>query len=172
MKITGTTGSDVFGVGDANSNDKYKAENFSALQIFALAGGDFLENDTAINSLIDGGDGADVLVGGSGNDVIFGGNGADQLFGNAGNDFLFADYDYNGGVPLRRTLPGDTINSDLLSTNAGSDTAIYIGIDQVFSKQGDNIFGMTTPTAGDKNNVNIANGILANALAQDFTKPF
>ncbi len=172
LKITGTNAGDIIVVGDGSSGDKYRAQNLAALQIFGLGGSDYLQNNTAINSLIDGGAGADVLVGGSGNDVLFGGDGQDSLYGQAGNDFIFADYDYNFGNPIRRTLTGDTVQGDLLSTGAGSDTAIYIGNDQVSAKAGDYIFGMTLPTAGDKNNVNIANGILANALAQDFTKPF
>lgn len=41
-------------------------------------------------TLLDGGDGNDVLVGGLGPDILIGGNGIDLLFGQGGNDILLA----------------------------------------------------------------------------------
>jgi Ca2+-binding RTX toxin-like protein len=49
---------------------------------------DTVENQTAVNSSIDGGDGNDHLIGGSGPDLLFDGAGSDELEGRDGNDRL------------------------------------------------------------------------------------
>jgi Ca2+-binding RTX toxin-like protein len=62
------------------------------LTINALAGDDVVDGTTmlagAIQLLVNGGDGADVLLGGDGNDVLSGGDGDDVLLGGPGLDVL------------------------------------------------------------------------------------
>ena len=76
---------------------------------------DFAKNDSALPSVIHGGQGVgdlgDTLQGGSGPDVLLGHNGNDMLTGNGGNDEI-----HGGG------------NNDTLSGNAGKDE--IVGDDQ------------------------------------------
>ncbi len=82
-----------------------------------------IAEDVLVGSLIDGGDGDDLLVGGAGQDILIGGAGFDHLIGGAGNDTLVGGKD------------ADTLEGGLGADNIdGGD-----GIDQVtyeHSKQG------------------------------------
>jgi hypothetical protein len=60
-------------------------------------------------TIIDGGNGNDVIVGGAGADVIYGGAGNDEIYGAAGNDLL-CDPDY-----YRNALIGGGGNDKLIS---------------------------------------------------------
>lgn len=54
-------------------------------------GNDTFVNLTQVRSVIDGGEGNNLLVGGAANDVILAGAGNDTLIGNRGNDELYGD---------------------------------------------------------------------------------
>jgi endonuclease/exonuclease/phosphatase family metal-dependent hydrolase len=58
--------------------------------VFGGAGNDLIYGGAG-NDLLFGGAGNDVLLGGHGNDMLFGGNGNDLLIGGRGNDLLFGE---------------------------------------------------------------------------------
>jgi Ca2+-binding RTX toxin-like protein len=95
-----------------------------------LGGNDAFVNNTAVNSMAQGGDGHDTLVGGSGTDVLDGGNGKDQLDGRIGNDTLSGGADED----VLRGGYGD----DLLK---GGDDRDYLygdwGRDSLYGEAGD-----------------------------------
>ena len=76
----------------------------------------------ALNNVLSGNGGADVLYGLAGNDVLDGGNGSDTLAGGAGNDILNGGSDnYNGGSDTYLFDLGggiDTINETIDYSNA------------------------------------------------------
>jgi Ca2+-binding RTX toxin-like protein len=148
LRIDGTGGDDVIRVG---ASDPIQIQNIECLQIFGAVGNDFLENDTGVSSLIDGGDGNDTLVGGGAADVIFGGDGVDTIYGRGGGDYLFADHEFNNRAPrVKHSVAGDKVYGDKspyandpLSNNPGIDTIVIIGIDSVDAggQVGDTIVG-------------------------------
>jgi Ca2+-binding RTX toxin-like protein len=90
-------------------------------------------------TLLEGGNGADVIVGGSGDDQLFGGNGNDTINGGAGADSLFggngddrldgdggADHFFGGrGDDVLVWDPGD--GSDVLDGGSGFDEMLFNG---------------------------------------------
>jgi Ca2+-binding RTX toxin-like protein len=103
---------------------RFKLANAEILQIFGEAGNDILVNNSDAPSMIDGGQGNDLIYGhdapsappGSRDDVLLGGANVDQLFGRGGNDYLFADYQ-----PVRVLPPQQ---KEVLDGGAGSDTGV------------------------------------------------
>ena len=75
--------------------------------------------------VIEGGNGADLVVGNDGDDILFGGNGGDTLMGLAGNDELFGG---NGADNLFGGAGNDLLDggngADLLDGGAGMDLLI------------------------------------------------
>jgi Ca2+-binding RTX toxin-like protein len=78
---------------------------------------DFVGASFGNPSLIDGGDGNDLLWGGTGNDTLIGGTGNDALYGLAGNDLLV------GGTGQDFLDGGSGV--DQLSGGTGDDTFFY-----------------------------------------------
>jgi hypothetical protein len=113
VRIDGTGAGDFIEVGLFGSGRPFQIQNIECLQLFGSAGDDTLRNDTNTASLIDGGDGNDLLVGGSNADVIFGGDGVDVIFGRGGNDFLFGDHEFNNRKPrVKHAVAGDYLFGD------------------------------------------------------------
>ncbi len=152
LRLNGTAGNDTMKVGTFGSGLPFQIQNVECLQMFGNAGADNLENDTAVSSLIDGGDGADTLVGGSATDVIFGGDGVDIIYGRGGNDFLFGDHEFNNRSPrVKHSAKGDKIYGDQglfvgdpFATNPGVDKIVAIGVDTISAggQVGDTIVGL------------------------------
>jgi hypothetical protein len=82
-----------------------KSYSVKQIVVYAGAGDDFVQNNTAIPSTIDGGSGNDVLDGGAGKDIIFGGAGDDIIYGRAGNDVLWGE----AGIDRLIGGPGDDV---------------------------------------------------------------
>jgi Ca2+-binding RTX toxin-like protein len=170
VRIDGTSADDFIQVGQFGSGRPFQIQNIECLQLFGGLGNDTLRNDTNTASLIDGGDGNDLLVGGSNADVIFGGDGVDVIFGRGGNDFLFGDHEFNNRKPrAKHPVGGDYIFgdrgfdpqfpqgfdpkhpgvvtagslSDPFAQKAGADTIVALGLDFVDAggQVGDTIIG-------------------------------
>ena len=104
--IHGTTGNDYINVTQANgrisvygaqiTNGVWKAASVNAASIARIFVDSYAGNDTIIlstvlkDTVVNAGEGNDMVYGGSGNDIIDGGPGDDMLFGGAGNDRLTA----------------------------------------------------------------------------------
>ena len=106
-QIFGAAGTDRIGGG--NGDDTVEA---GAGDDTIYGGAD--SNDTGINDIINGGDGADVIFAGSGNDSIDGGNGDDVVFGGAGSDTI------TGGAGDDDIFAGG--DSDIVTGGTGNDT--------------------------------------------------
>jgi Ca2+-binding RTX toxin-like protein len=135
-------------------------QNIECLQLFGNNGNDTLVNDTnplsSVGSLIDGGDGNDLLVGGNATDVIFGGDGVDTIYGRGGNDFLFGDHEFNNRSPqVKHSSSGDMIFGDAptpailglpsyVVIGPGVDKIVAIGSDTISAggQIGDTIVGL------------------------------
>jgi len=102
VTVNGTSGDDVIVVVIENGAlvihglaSKVVIEHFDfndTIHIAGLGGDDVIEaSGVGANGpklILDGGDGADVLIGGAGNDTLFGGAGDDVLIGGPGQDVL------------------------------------------------------------------------------------
>ena len=151
LRIDGTGNDDTIKVGTFGSSDPYQIQNIECLQLFGGVGDDTLQNDTNVSSLIDGGDGDDLLVGGSNVDVIFGGDGVDTIYGRSGGDYLFADHDFNNRSPIvKHAANGDKVFGDAglfagdpFATSPGIDNIVAIGSDSISAggQIGDTIVG-------------------------------
>jgi large repetitive protein len=93
--------------------------------------GDFAGTGNALNNLIFGGTGDDILRGGDGSDTLFGGAGADDLFGEAGNDtFIFgSDYRSASYTGTQITVNGSVADyaEDTVDGGTGFDTLRFQG---------------------------------------------
>jgi hypothetical protein len=145
VRIDGTSANDTINVGTFASADsatkkyRFRLQNIECLQLFGSTGNDTIRNDTAVSSLIDGGDGNDTLSGGSVVDVVFGGDGKDTIFGNDGDDFIFGDHEFNNRKPqVKHKADGDILNG-----GNGKDTIAFLGKDTVDAggQTGDTIIG-------------------------------
>ena len=124
FRVIGTGGSDQILVGIASSGQRFEIDAVESLQVFGEDGNDTVLNDTAVPSLIGGGDGDDSLTGGSASDVIFGGGGQDTIHGEGGNDYLFPDHAFNrnDGTTSEIVVPGESVLG-----GAGFDTVVAFG---------------------------------------------
>jgi agmatine deiminase len=107
------------------------AADVNRLTIAGRGGNDHIEIDQtagsiAVPTVINGGNGNDVLVGGSGNDVIYGGAGHDELVGAAGNDRLFGESgdDYLEGGPGNDVLDGGRGINELIQDFPSTSTPV------------------------------------------------
>ncbi|MCR5169186.1 MAG: hypothetical protein K6C33_01845 [Desulfovibrio sp.] len=95
----------------------------------------------ALDSLLEGGAGKDLLFGGAGNDVLVGGTDADRIFGGAGDDLLVGAGGATSAESLQREFAGKTNIEleDLVETNAtlAGDSALDGG--SLFGGEGDDI---------------------------------
>ncbi len=148
LSVQGTAGDDVIIVTAKNNliavsgvAGTFSATLVKSIVILGGAGNDVIiiagkqDNaalqDITLPTMIDGGNGDDVIQGGSGRDVIFGGYGSDSLLGRGGDDFLFGgpgDDALYGGDGNDTLLGGDGFDylfgqagGDLLSGGAGGD---------------------------------------------------
>ena len=84
-------------------------------------GNDSFTNSTTLPSVIDGGDGDDILTGGGGDDFILGGKGQDTIYGKEGNDTMIG-----------------SAGSDTMSGGGGNDLMKgESGMDLVYGDEGD-----------------------------------
>lgn len=145
------------------TSQTFTSSQVQKIVFIGFGGDDTFTNWTAVESLLLGNDGVDILTGGSGidvvnggsgNDVLNGGGGADRLIGNAGDDEL------NGGDGHDRLFGGSGVNEingddgddlifggDEIDTISGGN-----GADQIFSLAGDDIISLGnggTPGASD-----------------------
>ncbi len=109
LTLLGSGADDSMIVGPTASNPRYPFEVLDVEFLYLVGGdgNDVIVNDTnpgvpslGVPSLIDGGNGNDILVGGTNVDVIFGGAGIDAVLGNLGSDFLFADVEADGSIVI------------------------------------------------------------------------
>jgi large repetitive protein len=93
--------------------------------------GDFTGTGNALNNLIFGGTGDDILRGGDGSDTLFGGAGADDLFGEAGNDTFIVGSDYRSAsyTGTQITVNGSVADyaEDTVDGGDGFDTLRFQG---------------------------------------------
>ena len=129
LKINGSDADDDILVADLTTDPgpraNFEVTDFHFAHLEGRGGDDNVVNDaTGLLSLLEGNDGADVLVGSDSVDVLFGGAGVDALFGNGGDDYLFADLDIDGNLTVN--------NSELLNGGPGNDSGLGVsdGIDQ------------------------------------------
>jgi hypothetical protein len=104
-------------VADPAVRAPFEIDSVECVHVEAGAGNDFVFNDTAAESLLEGDAGNDILLGGSGRDILFGQDGLDALFGNGGDDFLFSDQDTDGtfffnGGELLNGGPGTDVGTN------------------------------------------------------------
>ncbi len=143
---------------DQNINVSVDGEVYSfsndlvtSLNIQGAEGDDFIQNNSNLDAVIDGGDGNDTIQGGNGNDVLTGGWGNDvitdiggmqnSLDGGAGNDTLWA-LSSTGADTLQGGAGNDTLYSIVGDTNTsdgglGDDVIIARGTDNVTTDAGD-----------------------------------
>jgi hypothetical protein len=103
----------------------FAIDDVQQLVVNALAGDDRVTIRTrdAIDAIVDGGDGNDVIVGGNGNDQLTGGAGDDQIRGGAGDDAIDGGdgNDRLAGEPGTDTVLGGT-GDDTLTDSTGEDS--------------------------------------------------
>ncbi len=115
--VGGSTSSEIIRVIPRNSHTRFEVRiNGSVvgtyaptgrILVFAQAGNDTIDaSSVQRDTLLDGGDGNDILLAGNGNDVLLGGTGIDALTGGNGRDLLI------GGLGNDGLLGGD--GDDLL----------------------------------------------------------
>ena len=117
LGILGTGGDDNIVISPITTDPAVRApfemDNVECVHVEAGAGNDFVFNDTAAESLLNGDIGDDILLGGSGVDILFGHDGLDAMFGNGGDDFLFSDQAFDGTLFFN--------DGELLNGGAGTD---------------------------------------------------
>lgn len=144
-------------------DQSFLSATVSKVTFIGFDGNDQFTNDTAVESLILGNSGNDILTGGSGIDVINGGAGHDRISGEAGPDRLIGsggNDEIHGGTGHDKIFGGSGVNE--LNGNSGDDLifggddvdtiAGGEGADQIFSLGGDDIVSLGnggTPGATD-----------------------
>ena len=117
---TGSGQAGVSIVGTGNALDNVIIGNDGANMLFGLDGNDTLQGNAA-GDILQGGDGNDILRDNGGNNLLDGGSGNDSLTGNAGNE-LFA-----GGRGSDTIRTGDGADIIVFNRGDGRDT-VYGGI--------------------------------------------
>jgi hypothetical protein len=168
---------------DGFADQDFTKASVSKVIFIGFDGDDQFTNETAVESLMLGNDGNDMLTGGPGIDVANGGNGADTIFGEGGADRLLgglgADEIYGGGG-ADRIFGGDGENrlygdddADLIFGGADIDTISGgDGADQVFPLGGDDVVdlgdgglpGATDPVDADLVLGGIGNDVFTGGL--------
>jgi Ca2+-binding RTX toxin-like protein len=100
------------------------------IQVSGSAGPDLIWNDSDIPSVMDGGDGDDLLVGGSNVDILSGGDGDDELYGFEDNDELFGGNGrdgVHGGAGKDLIDVGQGMNENFQIGGEGADTFVRYG---------------------------------------------
>ncbi len=106
----------------------FNAAGVNLFKILAMGGDDvvMVRPNVSVRTLIDGGDGNDMLTGGSGSNILLGGNGDDVLtgrgardilIGGLGSDFLLGGAGQNilvDGTTVYDSLPGGQPNTEAL----------------------------------------------------------
>jgi Ca2+-binding RTX toxin-like protein len=113
VTLEGTAGNDAIRLSLQNGalvvdglSAQVAIQNFEAgdqIRILGLGGDDIIDASAlpaGVSIVLDGGDGADVLLGGAGDDVLIGGPGLDALDGGSGDNVLIPD----GGALLGADL--------------------------------------------------------------------
>lgn len=149
-QFTMLNGSTVRATMDATYLSDFNVADVTKIIFIGFGGNDRFTNSTAIDSLLLGNDGNDILTGGSGFDAINGGNDNDQIFGEGGNDRLFAGFgndrvdggdgnDTMFGTAGTNTINGDA-GDDIVFGGDGVDTINGgEGIDSIFAGAGNDI---------------------------------
>jgi hypothetical protein len=110
--------------------DDFPSHLVDRIVVDGMDGHDYIDNQTDIQSDLNGGEGNDEIHGGSNNDWIRGGNGNNELYGNEGRDTLIS----NGQ------------KGNWMSGGAGLDKFFYYGgdsiDDQTFADDNVDLFGM------------------------------
>jgi len=122
LDIIGSAGVDrisVDAITDLPVHRPFEIAFVEKLRVRGGDGDDVVVNRVGIPTLLEGQNGADILVGSGATDVIFGGAGVDTLIGGAGDDFLFPDHEYDG------TLQGivTVADGDVSAGGTGNDGA-------------------------------------------------
>src|SRR5207249_4837014 len=107
-----------------NAFATFEPGTFSTIQISGLSGNDRLEASVAdVPTIIDGGEGNDVILGGARDDALAGGAGDDTIFGGGGSDTVRGGNgnDYLSGGPGADQLFGDGGNDQLFAVDAAVD---------------------------------------------------
>lgn len=154
LKVIGTSHADNILVSQANGqisvsgvNGSFAAGQIKRIEVFGLGGNDIIRLNSEATpggqpilkpSIVQGGNGNDVIVGGRGNDTLLGDAGDDILFGNAGNDLLIGgagkDRIYGGAGNDR--IFGD-LNDAYLAGESGTDVVKFEKVDPSPLAQGD-----------------------------------
>jgi len=146
---------------------------------------------TAVNLVLDGGDGNDVihgadfasnLLGGAGNDTVIGGAGGDHISGNDGNDVLLGgngDNVIDGGAGNDQIVTNDGrdflqggAGDDVINAGGGNDTLDgNTGSDTMFGGAGDDLFTWNPGDGSDLDDGGAGTDTLlfaGNGLAEQF----
>ena len=168
---------------DGFADQDFTKASVSKVIFIGFDGDDQFTNETAVESLMLGNDGNDLLTGGPGIDVVNGGNDADTIFGEAGADRLLGGFgadEIHGGGGADRIFGGDGENrlygdddADLIFGGADIDTISGgDGADQVFPLGGDDVVdlgdgglpGATDPVEADLVLGGIGNDVFTGGL--------
>ena len=146
LRIVGTEGADNILVRQTSRHitvsgvaGSFAAAQVQKIQVFGLGGNDTIRLDSeAIGggqpivkpSMVQGGDGNDLVVGGWGNDSLFGNAGNDVLVGNIGRDLLVggAGQDQARGGYGNDYIVGD-LQDTYLAGEAGTDVVTFDKVD-------------------------------------------
>lgn len=127
--------------GSGNVTHELDASGIDSIHVLGGGGNDMIAigHGITLPTLLQGGDGNDLIFGGSGDDVIRGGNGNDKMFGRRGVDKMYGE---DGDDWIWGNHDGDLIDggagNDKLFGQLGSDQ-IYggVGDDKLFGGNGD-----------------------------------
>ena len=161
---------------DGFADQDFTKVSVSKVIFIGFDGDDQFTNETAVESLMLGNDGNDILTGGPGIDVVNGGNDADTIFGEAGADRLLGGHgvdEIHGGGGADRIFGGDGENrlygdddADLIFGGADIDTIFGgNGADQIFPLGGDDVVDLGDgglPGATDPADADLVLGGLGN----------
>ena len=146
--------------------ESYSLRDIDQIVVNAFGGSDFIQIDAFVNTIVHGGNGADVILGGSLGGELFGGPGPDTILGGPADDLIdagfgtdtvfgFAGNDELLGGPGVDTLDGGAgddelfggLGGDSLSGGSGSDLLVgNVGADFLSGGGGDDkLMGLGGP---------------------------